>query len=88
MKEGVKYVLVEIPESEDIAQRLTQVGLKGTMLGYASQEVSAELFMAAPDLRDALAVLNSFCNSTSVYMSVPPIFMERADSALNKARRK
>lgn len=88
MTEKKKYVLVEMAETDDIEQRLAPAGLKGTILGYESPEISAELFAAAAELREALSVLNSFCNSTSVYLTIPPVFMERADVALEKARRK
>jgi hypothetical protein len=88
MTEKKKYVLVEMGESDDVEQRLTLAGLKGVILGYESQEISAELFAAATDLREALSVLNSFCNSTSVNLSIPPVFIERADIALKKARQR
>lgn len=88
MSEKKKYVLVELGETEVVADRLAAAGLKGVMLGFESEEVSAELFEAAPALRDALTNLHSFCNSTSVYLSVPEIFLEKADAALQRAKRK
>ncbi|MDD5059456.1 MAG: hypothetical protein PHQ60_16485 [Sideroxydans sp.] len=83
-----KYVLVELDETEAVADRLSAAGLKGVMLGFESDEISAELFEAAPALREALSYLHSFCNSTSVYMSVPEAILEKADAALARAKRK
>lgn len=88
MSEKKKFVLVELGETEISVDRLAAAGLKGVMLGFESDDVSAELFTAAPALRDALAVLHSFCNSTSVYMSIPTEFLERAEVALQKAKPK
>ena len=88
MSDKKKFVLVELDETEITADRLAAAGLKGVMLGIESEEISAELFEAAPALRDALAILHSFCNSTSVYMSIPTEFLDRADAALQRAKRK
>jgi len=88
MSDKKKFVLVELDETEITADRLAAAGLKGVMLGFESEENSAELFTAAPALRDALATLHSYCNSTSVYLSIPAEFLERADAALQKAKQK
>ncbi len=85
---GKKFVLVEIDETDIASEKLAAAGLSGVMLGFESDEISVELFAAAPALRDALAMLHSFCNSTSVYMSIPTEFLERADAALQRAKRK
>lgn len=88
MSNKKKFVLVELDETVITADRLAVAGLKGIMLGYENDDVSAELYEAAPALRDALAMLHSFCNSTSVYMSIPTEFLEQADAALERAKRK
>lgn len=85
---GKKYVLVEMDETEIAAEKLAAAGLNGVVLGFESDEISMELFEAAADLRDALANLHSFCNSTSVYMSIPTRFLDQAEMALRRSKRK
>jgi hypothetical protein len=88
MNEKMKFVLVEMDETDIAAEKLAAVGLNGVVLGFESDDISKELFEAAPDLRDALAMLYSFCNSTSVYMSIPTRFLDQAEMALRRANRK
>ncbi len=88
MNERNKLVLVELDETELVADRLAAAGLKGILLAFENEEISAELFGAAPALQAALSNLYSFCNSTSVYMSIPHVILEQAEAALKMAKRK
>jgi hypothetical protein len=84
----MKYLLLELPESEDIEARLSVAGLKGRLLGVETGEISADTFIYAAEMQAALSVLYSFCNSTSVYLSIPEQFLLPAGVVLEKVREK
>lgn len=89
MADKMKYVLLELPESEDMAARLNDLGLRSTFLGFESKETSAKMFAAAPQLYEALSLLYSFCNaSTRIYTSIPETFLEKVETALASASAK
>lgn len=81
-----KFVLVEMDETDDTQARLAAAGLKGAILAFESEHVTPCVFEAATELQSALTNLHSFCNSTSICLRIPTIFLEQAERALRRSR--
>lgn len=87
MDGGKKFVLVVMDETDDTQARLRAAGLRGALLAFESEQASPRLFEAAQELQAALANLYTFCNSTSVCLSIPTVILEQAERALRRAHR-